>query len=715
MKKILFFITALLLMGGLNANATRLYADLSKDVTFDHVTWTASTHTLSWDLSYSNSFALSGFSGDLSSYETITINASGYSGGNEYRLIFYGPNFPLDGNEHKKVLGAFYSNGGTYNLADRGFTKEMLSNVTSINLAGASGGGSIVIDRIYFEKPTEFKFNDAGKAYLYPSDLSASAWGLDSYDPETGIVTKSSAGYGSISFNFGDKGYDFSDITNIEINIDGEYDDIRDYAYVNDLNGHTQYISATGGSYTLGGEIDSNIKSWNLGLNSKTGSMKINYICFTSNVLKARLGEEAEMSTLTSYHWNSGSSVFEPTGYTPNYRINEITGAAYFGVDYNGENCQNYTDVEGYKAIRIYSAKGNVPRAMFFNSNASGQQQFNFVWNDKGYYELQLSEVYSTVSNYNLISVRPQQYTSSSINGIYMITNDAIYNYVVSGSGVITPSVSAALADENATSYDFTGVTSTGLNAAPANENSLFKAPSAETFANATSVIVNGVCDKLSLVDGGGTFCAPEEFTATSASFDRVFVAGQPSTVCLPYALTEEEVAAAGEFYELTDVEGTELVFTKVASTTAYKPYLFKAKTDGAMANLSGKAIPASATAELSYEVDGYTFKGVLSHSSDVAGDNAGKTVYGWNSESGAFVKVGEGVSINAFRAYVTISNVNASQARLAAKFVGGIVTGINELNASEAQKIDGKFFKNGKLVILKNGVKYNAAGAQIK
>ena len=133
------------------------------------------------------------------------------------------------------------------------------------------------------------------------------------------------------------------------------------------------------------------------------------------------------------------------------------------------------------------------------------------------------------------------------------------------------------------------------------------------------------------------------------------------------------------------------------------------------MANLSGKAIPASATAELSYEVDGYTFKGVLSHSSDVAGDNAGKTVYGWNSESGAFVKVGEGVSINAFRAYVTISNVNASQARLAAKFVGGIVTGINELNASEAQKIDGKFFKNGKLVILKNGVKYNAAGAQIK
>jgi hypothetical protein len=714
MKKILFFITALLLMGGLNANATRLYADLSKDVTFDHVSWAALTHTLTWDLSYSNSFALSGFSGDLSSYETITINASGYSGGNEYRLIFYGPNFPLDGNEHKKVLGAFYSNGGTYNLADRGFTKEMLSNVTSINLAGASGGGSIVIERIYFEKPTEFKFDDAGKAYLYPSDLKATSWGLDSYDSETGIVTKSTSGYGGISFDFGELGYDFSNITNIEISIDGEYDDIREYANVTDLNKHTQYISATTAPYTLGDNIDSNIKTWNLGFNQKTGSMKINYICFASNVLKARLGEEAEMSSLTSYHWNSGSGVFEPTGYTPNYRINETTGAAYFGVDYNGENCQNYTDVEGYKAIRIYSAKGNVPRAMFFNSNATNQQQFNFVWNDEGYYELQLSEVYSSVSNYKLISVRPQQYTSSSINGIYIVTNDAIYNYGISGSGIMTSSATAALADASATCYDATGVTGSGVSLDAANKNALFKA-NKDVLANTSNVIVDNTIANLVLTDGGGTFKTSEGYFATSASFNREFTAGKRSTVCLPYGLSAEEASAAGDFYQFTGVEDSKLVFTKISATKPYEPFLFKAKADGVITTTESKDIQASVYAYTSYEVSGYTFKGVLANSSDVAADNPGMTVYGWDAETGDFIKVGENVSINAFRAYITISNENANPARLAAKFVDDSITGINEVNGSEAKNADGKFFENGKIVIIKNGVKYSAAGVLLK
>ena len=41
--------------------------------------------------------------------------------------------------------------------------------------------------------------------------------------------------------------------------------------------------------------------------------------------------------------------------------------------------------------------------------------------------------------------------------------------------------------------------------------------------------------------------------------------------------------------------------------------------------------------------------------------------------------------------------------------------TGINEVNAVDAGSVNGKFVKNGKLIIIKNGKSYNAAGAVLE
>jgi hypothetical protein len=47
--------------------------------------------------------------------------------------------------------------------------------------------------------------------------------------------------------------------------------------------------------------------------------------------------------------------------------------------------------------------------------------------------------------------------------------------------------------------------------------------------------------------------------------------------------------------------------------------------------------------------------------------------------------------------------------------FTGGI-TGVENVEAAaEAKAKEGKFIENGKLVIVKNGQKFNAAGAQVK
>ncbi|MBR4522467.1 MAG: hypothetical protein IKO58_04885 [Prevotella sp.] len=279
-----------------------------------------------------------------------------------------------------------------------------------------------------------------------------------------------------------------------------------------------------------------------------------------------------------------------------------------------------------------------------------------------------------------------------------------------------------ALTDPHAICFDVTKLEGTGLTLNATNSNALFIANDGE-LTNTKNVIVNGTCASLELTDGNYPFGAPVDFTATSASYNRTFKAGTRSTVCLPFALTAAEAAAAGTFYELsgTNLEGTELTFEAVSGgTTAYKPYIFEANADGTpFSTYSSKAIGTTPATCTGTTVEGYTLTGVLTGSSDVAADNEGKTVYGWSGNSGqegTFVKVGTGVAIDPFRAYVVYDGAGSSPARMSARFVGGFVTGVKEV--SKVQNFlnpDGKFVENGKIVIIKNGVKYNATGAQIK
>ena len=280
-----------------------------------------------------------------------------------------------------------------------------------------------------------------------------------------------------------------------------------------------------------------------------------------------------------------------------------------------------------------------------------------------------------------------------------------------------------ALTDANATWFDVTGLSESGITYNATNLNAIFDANSGE-LTNTNNVIVGGTCATLALTDGNYPFKAYDTFTATNVSYNREFKAGKKSTVCLPFALTPAEAAAAGKFYELSDVNdgNTGFIFTDVTSsgTTAYKPYIFEATENGTpFSAYSGKSIAATPTSFTGEAVEGYTLTGVLAGSSDVAADNEGKTVYGWSGNDGKegdFVKVGTGVAINPFRAYVVYDGDGVSLARMAARFVSGSVTGINEV--SETQNVlnpDRKYIENNNIVIVKNGVKFNAAGQLLK
>lgn len=66
-------------------------------------------------------------------------------------------------------------------------------------------------------------------------------------------------------------------------------------------------------------------------------------------------------------------------------------------------------------------------------------------------------------------------------------------------------------------------------------------------------------------------------------------------------------------------------------------------------------------------------------------------------------------------KAYFEVNGSNQVLARSMRIAFAGDITGVANVEAAEAAVKDGKFIENGKLVIVKNGKKFNAAGAQVK
>lgn len=185
------------------------------------------------------------------------------------------------------------------------------------------------------------------------------------------------------------------------------------------------------------------------------------------------------------------------------------------------------------------------------------------------------------------------------------------------------------------------------------NPNALIKA-AANTQAALLpyNVIVGNTCANLKLTDGNYSFNnAGDAFTATNVSYDRGFTVDQTSTVCLPFALTAEEAAAAGTFWALEGYAADELSFVEVTEPEANTPYLFDPATANPFSSLTNKTVPTSSL--VTVEKNGFSFVGVNERTHLVSGDPANVTYYGY--KDGAFVQVGtgNGVWINPFRAYL--------------------------------------------------------------
>jgi len=100
-----------------------------------------------------------------------------------------------------------------------------------------------------------------------------------------------------------------------------------------------------------------------------------------------------------------------------------------------------------------------------------------------------------------------------------------------------------------------------------------------------------------------------------------------------------------------------------------------------------------------------------------IDGDYTNMILNNIGGKIGFYFAAGNTVAAN--RAYLHIATSLAPDAvggaRMAMRFAGDNITAVDNVEAAaEAKAKEGKFIENGKLVIVKNGVKYNAAGAKL-
>jgi len=174
------------------------------------------------------------------------------------------------------------------------------------------------------------------------------------------------------------------------------------------------------------------------------------------------------------------------------------------------------------------------------------------------------------------------------------------------------------------------------------------------------------------------------------------------ATYCSPYALDLANATGLTNAYIVTGATGS------VLSTTSVKDGTIPANT-GILIEAPEGTVTIPVVASSSTNVEGNELVGVTVDTPIVA--DAGYVLMG--SPKVGFYQNANAFTVGANTAYLPASFAAGARS---AYFFGGDITGVDNVEAAaEAKAQNGKFIENGKLVIVKNGQKFNAAGQQVK
>lgn len=202
----------------------------------------------------------------------------------------------------------------------------------------------------------------------------------------------------------------------------------------------------------------------------------------------------------------------------------------------------------------------------------------------------------------------------------------------------------------------------------------------------------------------------------TYVKLNRTLVANKWNTLCVPFAISEEEIKAnfgEGTLVEkLEAVNGNTVNFADATSIEAGVPYLIKPTVAGTTYTFNGKEV--SADAPKTEGNDDVTFQGIYSPT-DIT--NNGTVKAAGVTEDGKVLFVNAGSHTKAFRCFFTISdNASITPAMLKVS-IKGVETAINSIvmdnsNATDnavynlqGQRVNGNSLTKG--IYIKNGKKF--------
>lgn len=200
----------------------------------------------------------------------------------------------------------------------------------------------------------------------------------------------------------------------------------------------------------------------------------------------------------------------------------------------------------------------------------------------------------------------------------------------------------------------------------------------ADEAYNADNIVANGNCANLVLTNAQ-PFATPEDFTAENVSITRQVYAGK-NTLCLPFYVSMEDLGAQAiaTYTGTEEKDGKTIInFDKQPHVNANIPFIAQFDEANAKETLTftNKGV-VNTPAEM-----GNSFTGTYT-----PGSAEGK--YGLNA-NGLFQKGGENAKINAFSAYLTLTEAQAAKPILLA--IGGETTAINAAtiaNGNETVKV---------------------------
>lgn len=687
--------------------ATKLYATYGTPA--GNGSWDAENKTYSWTGSTNNLMTVFQFpNGELADYTSLHLNISTTGP----RVCF------MKGSSALATIVFGSAGEKNIDLSEHESTKNLdLSQVTHISFGGNTSSGSVVLTNMYLQKPMSLRWADDGTAEIDLTDLTAS--GGFTFNDQTGELTRTGAS-GELSIDLPAGGVDLSSLTGFSVTYTGDnlfggfkfgISESKKKDFYSNPTGRDDL--ATHNTVENVGD-PSAIKLWKWWSNSTVGTMTISSIKLKGGVIKADANGEFSIETLKRYYydgeWKQGS-----VSYSYGSNIDTSIG--------DGNATQDeYIDLSNYKEIRLYVSKGDVrifvvkeesitPTADGYILTKDGVKQ-NGQWNgiqdtehklvkNGDYYYITIDDLKAACNGQaKLICVKAEYGQKVDISKV-VVVGDSDYDYSISGSGVLSSSALAALADIDATSIDATGITA-ATSLPTANPNCLITA-NAGMVTNTSNVIVNGTCANLELTDGQ-PFKASATFTATNASFSkRVSDAGY-ATMVIPFAVAT--LPEGVEAYDLTAVNGETITSSSVDAITADKPVMIKA----AAATYDFTASNVSIAATANGEVTNGLLKGC--YATMKAAADANNYVLQNNANGVNFYLVTEtAATVKPFRAYLKASGAGARALNLdlgettgiEAVKKGDMTTAVYSLSGQRvAAPQKGLYIVNGKKVIVK-------------